>query len=95
VFSLNINAVNRAIGIYSKSNSVKPGKKSEAVKKQDKLEISASGKDYQFAIDQLKKLPETREEKVEAIKKRVDSGSYEVNAKAIADKIYKSSHGKE
>ena len=56
----------------------------------DKIEISQAGRDYQFAMDAVGKLPEIRSEKVDAIKMDLQSGTYNVDKEKIARKIYES-----
>ncbi|KDR94754.1 anti-sigma-28 factor, FlgM family [Peptoclostridium litorale DSM 5388] len=56
----------------------------------DKIEISQAGRDYQFAMEAIGKLPEIRSEKVEAIKVDVQSGTYKVDKEKIAQNIFES-----
>lgn len=61
---------------------------SGASKKKDELELSPAAKDYKFAMEKIKEKSDVREDKVKEIKMRVESGTYEINSKAIAEKIY-------
>ncbi len=57
--------------------------------KQDAVEISGKVKDTVSITKQLKELPDVRSEKVEELKKQVESGTYNVSGKDIAEKIVK------
>lgn len=50
----------------------------------DKIEISSEA----MKLQKLGNLEAARQEKVDAIKKEVQSGQYEVNAKKVAEKMY-------
>ncbi|MDX8363818.1 flagellar biosynthesis anti-sigma factor FlgM [Cytobacillus sp. IB215665] len=50
----------------------------------DKLEISSAAKELQETTD----IEAARQEKVEAIKQQVDSGTYTINREAVARGIY-------
>ena len=52
-----------------------------------KAEISEAGKDFAKARSVAHSAPDTREEKIAELKKRIAGGKYEVNADAIADKM--------
>ena len=56
----------------------------------DKIEISQAGKDYQFAMEAARQLPEIRSEKVDAIKVDVQSGTYKIDKEKIAQNIFES-----
>lgn len=82
---MKINHLNSAgINPY-KRNTEKQQEAAQPVKKQDKVEISTQAKELQQqnAIDQA------RQEKVEAIKKQVESGTYTIDPKAIANSVIK------
>lgn len=52
--------------------------------RKDKIEISSEAKQLQ----KLGTFEAERKEKVEAIKKQVESGNYEINPRKIAEKMY-------
>ena len=56
---------------------------------EDKVNLSAQSKEKNKIHDVLKAAPDVRAEKVEALKKQVESGQYEVNSNSIADKMLK------
>jgi len=55
--------------------------------KDDSMQISAKAKEIMTARAELKKMPQLREEKVAALKERVQSGNYQVDSKKLAAKI--------
>lgn len=90
---MNINRLGRAMEIYTGNGYKKPLQKSGESKKRDELEISTSAKFHQIAMVELKNIPDIREDKVAAIKERVDSGTYEVDAKMIVSKMMHDAKG--
>ena len=55
--------------------------------KDDSTQISAKAKEIMTARAELKEMPQVREEKVAALKEKVQSGNYQVDSKAVAAKI--------
>lgn len=53
----------------------------------DRIEISSKGKEIASIIASLNILPEIREEKVQAIKEAVDSGTYKIDPLRVAEKM--------
>ncbi len=62
-------------------------KRSENKSFKDKVEISQAGKDYQTAKAAVAAAPDIREDKVEAIKQKIASGTYDVSGEKLADKL--------
>ena len=56
---------------------------------EDRVDLSAESKDIKKIHDVLATTPDVRTEKVEALKKLVESGQYEVKSDAVADKMLK------
>lgn len=81
--NLNIQRVMSGYGV--KANRV--DKTDNVAKTSDKIEISDGAKDFQVAMKAFKELPEVRSEKVQKIKDMVNSGTYSVSGKEVADKI--------
>jgi negative regulator of flagellin synthesis FlgM len=80
--------------------NVKDVQKKEEVKKQqtskqinssetkgDSLNISNEAYNTAKKLDQLKGMPDVREEKISALKKEIDNGTYNVGGKEVAEKI--------
>jgi negative regulator of flagellin synthesis FlgM len=82
-----LNSVSNAFKAYNKT-----AKKPEAVAKPgqsaDKVEISSQARDIQVAMKALSEIPESRSEKVEAIKAQISQGTYKPSADAIVDKLF-------
>ncbi len=53
----------------------------------DRLNISGQGKDLQVAKQAVAQSPDIREDRVAALKAAYQSGSYNISANAVADKI--------
>ncbi|WP_236914381.1 flagellar biosynthesis anti-sigma factor FlgM [Clostridium sp. Cult2] len=84
---MKINKTDKVLQIYNdmRSNKIKPNRNTFG---KDELEVSEKAKDYQFAINKLKEVPDIRKDKVEKIKREIASGSYNVEGEKIAEKIY-------
>lgn len=55
--------------------------------KNDSTQISAKAKEIMTARAELKEMPQIREEKVAALKEKVQAGNYQVDSKKLAAKI--------
>jgi negative regulator of flagellin synthesis FlgM len=89
----NINKVRGVGGVYNsqKVESKKDIQGASRVKgKKDEVQISKEAMDFQLVMKAAKAardVPDIREEVVAPIKERLDSGTYEVDSKDIADKL--------
>lgn len=83
---MRIDAYNQIAKIYQPTN-VKVNSKGKATKTSDCLQLSQTGKDYQVAKQAVKDAPDIREDKVNQIKERMQSGTYQVTGEAFAEKI--------
>ena len=83
---MRIDAYNKISQMYETHKATKVANKGK-VSKKDKLEISNTGRDIQIAKEGLKKTSDIRQDKVNDIIKRMESGTYNVSAKEVADKI--------
>ncbi len=63
------------------------GKKVKSGGKKDNLNVSNQAREFQLAFKAVSSAPSVREDKVDDIKARIDSGSYSISAEAVADKI--------
>jgi len=73
----------QGINPYKKVNKVEQSNKAEGTKGADKVEISAAAKELQ----QVSQVSAARTEKIDALKKQVQSGTYEVNPQEVAKSI--------
>lgn len=76
--------VSQAYQVYQKQKVQKSGKIQETAKPNLNIEISSKGKDFQFAMEQLRKVPDIRRDKVEAISEKIKDGTYKVDTKRLA-----------
>ncbi|NLP16466.1 MAG: flagellar biosynthesis anti-sigma factor FlgM [Clostridiales bacterium] len=85
---MRIEAYNKVSQVYGASN-VKKLAKTKEKSFSDMLEISQAGKDYRVANQIVKQTPDVREDKINDIKMRMESGTYNVNMSEVADKVVK------
>lgn len=84
---MRIDAYNAVNAVY---NSTKPVKKVNSEKKagkDDTLEISQFGKELHVAKKAISETEDIRIDKVEAIKKQMQEGTYYISDEALAEKI--------
>ncbi|MGL4362144.1 MAG: flagellar biosynthesis anti-sigma factor FlgM [Cellulosilyticaceae bacterium] len=61
--------------------------KTKIEQQKDKVELSQQALDIQKAYKLAKQQPDIRQEKVDAIKERIQSGTYTIDAKEVSEKI--------
>ena len=83
---MRIDALNQVSRMYQPTRT-KTVAKSSAAGSGDNVEISRAAQDYQLAKKAVGEAPDIREEKVKDIKEQLASGSYNVSAVEIADKM--------
>lgn len=83
---MRIDALNKVNQIYN-TNKIKNVKKTNSGNFSDKLEISQTGKDYRVAKQIVAQAPDVREDKINSIKQRMESGTYNVDMKEVAEKL--------
>lgn len=69
------------------NNIGKVKKAGKPAMKRDQIEISQSAKDFQVAMDALKKLPDVRQEKVDDIASQINKGTYKPSTEDIIKKM--------
>ena len=83
--------VPKVLGVYDKGKSVaKTGGTAGVASKKDQLSISAPAKDFQTALKAVKEIPDIRNEKVNELADKYESGTYNVSGNDTADKIIRS-----
>lgn len=87
---MRIDAYNAVNQVYQTTAQMKKVDAEKRVQKDDKLEISQTGKDINIAKQAIKECPDVREDKIEAIKKQMAEGTYFVSTEDLADKILNS-----
>jgi len=75
--------------IYSNSGSQRPNKAgfSADTVNRDAFTLSGQAEDYQNIRSALSQIPDVRQDQVNSIQARIESGHYNISATAIADKI--------
>jgi negative regulator of flagellin synthesis FlgM len=53
----------------------------------DKLDVNESTRQFQVLLKAAQDAPDVRMEKVDAIKKQIEAGTYHVDSKAVAEKL--------
>lgn len=86
VRDMRIDGINRIHEAY-RAQSVANKPKVNEITKKDEVALSETAKDFQTILSKLKDVPEVREDKVEAIKKQIQAGTYNVKAEDVADKM--------
>lgn len=84
---MRIDAFNKVSQLYQANSPKKVSKTNSTGASSDSLEISQAGRDYQVAKQAVAKAPDFREDLVDAIKQKMDSGTYNVSNEDIADKL--------
>ncbi len=83
---MRVEAVNQISQIYKPAGAKKYSKQGSVTNK-DAYEISQSAKDYQVAKNAVANSADVREDKVAQLKEALASGSYNVSAQEVAEKI--------
>ncbi len=84
---MRIEAYNQIQQIYGVNKSRKTTGKSPVSSGRDGVTISSIGKDIQTAKNAVKNASDIREDKVAALKSKVQSGQYDVSGESFADKL--------
>lgn len=78
-------------GTYGKQGKTTPSvNEAKASQKKDNITISSFARDYQIVMKKLKDVPDVRAEKVNEILNKINSGTYDVSGRDVADKIIRS-----
>lgn len=85
---MKITGVNQVIGAYQVQTSpIKKQKTVNHAQGTDTFSLSSTAKDFQVAKQALAQIPDIRQEKVDHIKQQIESGTYNVTGKEVADKL--------
>lgn len=80
---------NKDVSPENSKPSVKAEREGLAATSSDNVHLSAKARELQESRKALDAVPEVRKEKVEELKGRIESGSYNVKGEEIADAIIK------
>lgn len=83
---MRINTVNNVSQIYQANSAARYNQMNKTTSK-DSLEISSVAKDLQAALNAVKQSEDVRLDRVNELKKQMDSGTYQVSNKEVADKL--------
>lgn len=83
---MRIDAYNKVEGIYNNSK-IKNVKVAQDSAKKDSIEISDAGRAYQVAKDALATTPDVRQDRIDDIKNRITSGTYNIDSEEVASYI--------
>ncbi len=89
VDTMRVDAYNKISQVYQ-TNAVNKTMKVAGTSTTDQLEISRTAKDYQVAKQAVAGTQEVRTDKVNDIKNRIESGTYNISMEETADKIVES-----
>lgn len=84
---MRIDAYNAVNSVYNSTKPVKKVNSEKKVSKDDTLEISQFGKELHVAKKAISETEDIRIDKVEAIKKQMQEGTYHVSDDALAERI--------
>ena len=84
---MKINKTDKIMQVYNNMNANKVNSNKNRFEK-DEIKLSERAKDYQFAINKLREIPDMRMDKVNKLKDLVQSGNYNVEGKKIVEKMY-------
>ncbi len=68
-------------------DAVGEGQSGDGVRKADQVELSGKAREVENLRAEIGALPEVRQERVEAIRKAIESGNYRIDPGKIAEKI--------
>jgi negative regulator of flagellin synthesis FlgM len=86
---MRVDAYNKISQVYQTS-AVKKTTTSAGSLASDQLEISRTAKDYQIAKQAVSGTQNIRNDKVNDIKNRIESGNYNISMEEVADKMVES-----
>lgn len=84
---MRIEAYSQIQQLYNASKPVNKTANATKTDFKDKLQISGAGKDMQVAKQAVTSAPDVREEKIAAIKRNLENGTYEVSSEDFAERI--------
>lgn len=77
--------VSQAYQVYQKQKTKKMDKVGQTAETAFDIQISSRGKEFQFAMDKLKQVPDVRKDKVEGISEKIKDGTYKVDTLKLAN----------
>ena len=89
---MNVNQVSRSLEIYQSTIPSKPVSqiRKPVAKGNDTMILSEAARDFKTVLDALKNVPDVREDRVTALKDKISSDNYKVDAGEISNRIIRS-----
>ncbi len=84
---MRVDALSQIQQVYGVNKSRRTSKTASTSSARDAVEISSIGRDIQTAKTAVKESPDIRQEKVAALKSKIQSGTYDVSGESFADKL--------
>lgn len=84
---MRINRSNQMSSVYKMKKKYKSYATVASTPSKDTVTFSETAKDVQMATKLVKKMPDVRIDKVDALKNQIEAGKYNVTANQIADKL--------
>ncbi|MBO4373711.1 MAG: flagellar biosynthesis anti-sigma factor FlgM [Lachnospiraceae bacterium] len=84
---MRVDALSQIQQIYGVNKSRRTSKAASTGNGRDAVEISSIGRDIQTAKAAVKDSPDIRQEKVAALKAKIQAGTYDVSGESFADKL--------
>lgn len=78
---------NNIYGVYNNTKPAISRKKTTGKEATDIYDVSREAKDYNTIYKAVMQSPDIREDKIKAISKQIEEGTYNVSAQALAEKI--------
>lgn len=88
---MKVNKTDNIMKVYNNMSSNKVNANKNKLEK-DNVNLSERAKDYQFAMEKIKEVPDIRIDKVKDLKEKVQSGNYNVEGKKIVEKMFENIH---
>lgn len=88
---MKVNKTDNIMKVYNNMSSNKVNANKNKLEK-DNINLSERAKDYQFAMEKIKEVPDIRIDKVKDLKEKVQSGNYNVEGKKIVEKMFENIH---
>ncbi|WP_427338122.1 flagellar biosynthesis anti-sigma factor FlgM [Caloranaerobacter sp. DY30410] len=82
------NNIYKALKLYNSQKQIKDKKTSAKAEKKDKLSLSNKAIEYQIAMKALRNVPDIRKDKVEEIKRQIETGTYKIDSSKIVEKMF-------
>ncbi len=84
---MKISNISRVYDVYQGTKATATEKVGKHEDKKDSFKLSSTAQDFQTTLKALSQIPDIREDKVNAVKSKIQSNNYNVSADQIASKI--------